>query len=614
MKASGPRTVTDPYGLGEMSQQDQEKLLLLLTDWVNYPVHFICDGLGATPDPWQCDVIDTVWEQENVAVRACHGVGKTAVMAWAAESFLVLRPYSEVITTAPTYVKQVKDVMWKEMYRWWREGEVKAPWLTSAWSFTTTRLQHRKIKDWFALGVSSTPSVNMEGFHAPHILVEIDEAKGVLKPAWDAVHGMRMTQKAHFLVGSTPGGPLGEFFKVFTKYRQTWKHLFVIHPLALKEKLKRPEARGVYPANSKRAGQEAVGKFSHGGTYYSHRVTPERVEERRLEWGADSPVFIARVIGDFPSLEGDVLIQYGHIALAEDREKGVDGPCWVGCDVARYGADRTVAFVAQGGTIVHGESIARSAAQSTAPEVQEFGVGDDAKRPEYRSEVATANMLYRLVVDYGAQGAIIDDTGLGGGVTDILRDMGIRTIPISFGVPPTDVPRTPELKKMKQARNQPVSVFKNLKMQMAWALRSAFESNTIALAALSEEVRDPLVAQLSLVKTKMNEVGQLCLVDPDEGEDDDDWSNLLGSEERHKSPDHFHALLLAWWMAGTAAPFLMPQSKAILPGNVRLAGRVRRMSPAQQAVKSNVPNPVAATMKGHVAGPGRYLGGLYRTR
>lgn len=598
----------DPYGLGQMSPEDVEKLTFLLRDWSYNPVHFVCSALRGTPDPWQCDVLDAVWEFDNVAVRACHGVGKTATVAWLLLSFLMVHPLAKIPVTAPTFNKQVKDIIWAEVHRWWREAQEASPWLTAQWNILGTTLRHNQYKEeWFSVGIASNQPINAEGYHAPYLLAIFDEAKGIKKPTWDAMHGMRTTQVGKLFACSTPGGPQGEFFKVFTRYRQTWKSLFVIHPEALREKLNRPEAKGINP----KTGAETKGKFAKGGTYYSKRVRKEWVEERIKEWGADSPVTIARVIGDFPSLEGDMLIPYGLISDAVDREEGIDGPTWVGVDVARYGADRTVALVAKGGTFIHGESIARSPAESTAPEVEEFGVGPDKKRPLYRSELVAAQMVYRLVVDFAASGAIVDDTGLGGAVVTLLQNMGIKVVPANFGVPPTDRPRTPELVKLKKLRNQPESIFMNLKMQMAWALRSGFEGGEVSMAALPEAIRDPLIAQLSMVKTMINDQGRMKLVDPDETEAEDDWSNLLGSEERHKSPDHFHAMLLAWWMAGSAGSIVMPQAKGILPDQIRLIGRAKRMAPADV---NRLPNPVAATMKGQIAGPGRFLGGLYKPR
>src|SRR5262249_62068990 len=105
-----------------------------------------------------------------------------------------------------------------------------------------------------------------------------------------------------------------------------------------------------------------------GGTYYSARIRAEWVRERELEWGDDSPVYIARVIGDFPDVADDVLIPYSHLSEAEDREAGAPGEKWVACDVARYGRDRTGILVGEGGTPLPGGGVGRHGDGVTAGE------------------------------------------------------------------------------------------------------------------------------------------------------------------------------------------------------------------------------------------------------
>src|SRR5712691_1342825 len=302
-----------------------EQLSRRVDRWRTEPVRFVMEALGAEPEPWQCDVLDALQEHDNVAVRACHGVGKTACEAWAILHFLLTHPYAKVPTTAPT-LRQVREVLWGEVHRWWRAATPRLPWLTQQFDLQRTRLAYTDhAAEWFAVGVASSEALNIEGFHAEDLLIVFDEAKGIPRPTWEAVHGMRTTRNAKMLVASTPGGPAGEFHKVFTAYRQTWQSLFVIHPEALRERLGRP----------------ATAYHSSRGTYYSSRVRPEWVRERELEWGLDSPVYIARAVGDFPDVADDVLVPYSWLSEAEDRETGGEGETWVACDVARYGRDRT---------------------------------------------------------------------------------------------------------------------------------------------------------------------------------------------------------------------------------------------------------------------------------
>ena len=155
-----------------------------MTFW-DHPVHFIQNILGAEPEPYQADVLDALAESPRVAVRSGHGVGKTAVAAWAVTWFLVTRPLSKVPTTAPTFEKQVRDILWAEIHRWVRESV-----LARELSLSQTRMAVKGFEEeWFAVGMSAERPENLEGFHAPHLLYVVDEAKGVSDSIFDGIQG-----------------------------------------------------------------------------------------------------------------------------------------------------------------------------------------------------------------------------------------------------------------------------------------------------------------------------------------------------------------------------------------------------------------------------------------
>jgi phage terminase large subunit len=533
---------------------DDRLFATALAHWASHPVEFVMQVLGAAPDPWQCDFLDAVMTEENVALRSCHGVGKTTALAWLILWFTMTRAFPKVPTTAPTFNKQVRDILWAEVHKWWRIAHETSPWLANEFELSATRLKHRQHGDeWFAVGIASSQPLNIEGYHSAHLLAVFDEAKAIPKLTWEAVHGMRTTQEAKLVCASTPGGPLGEFYKVFTQYRQTWKTLFVVHPAPLRPQLNRREAP----------------PYSKGGTYYSERVRPEWITERAAEWGKDSPVYVARVVGDFPSVEGDVLIPYGWLAEAMDREEGVHGPRIVACDVARFGRDRTVVLAAHGGTLLHGETIARVPAESTAPEVETVGIGDNPKQPRYRAVDVTADVCSRVRLTYEADLIVIDETGIGGGVVDILRRRGEPVLGINFGAAPTDRPKDAEEAKSRQRRHLLDSKYANLKAQMGMTLRNGFEVGALGLANLTPEITDALVAQASMVRTEMDARGRIRIVDPD---DEDELAAAAGSLEGRKSPDHFHALLLLWWAASGMAG-VKPKAGAVSPATARIGER-----------------------------------------
>src|SRR5690349_18197030 len=88
----------DGSGLVTLPSIDDDPFTQRLLDWVDHPVHFVCEALYEQPDPWQCDVLDAIAVEDNVALRACHGVGKTKVEGWAVCWFLATRAMSQIVT------------------------------------------------------------------------------------------------------------------------------------------------------------------------------------------------------------------------------------------------------------------------------------------------------------------------------------------------------------------------------------------------------------------------------------------------------------------------------------------------------------------------------------
>ena len=76
--------------------------------------------------------------------------------------------------------------------------------------------------------------------------------------------------------------------------------------------------------------------------------TAERIEERAIEWGRNSPTFKARVLGEFPDGSDNMLIRLSWVEQAMRREypSEIDrNSLCMGVDVARDGDDRIVFLV-----------------------------------------------------------------------------------------------------------------------------------------------------------------------------------------------------------------------------------------------------------------------------
>ena len=144
-------------------------------------------------------------------------------------------------------------------------------------------------------------------------------------------------------------------------------------------------------------------------------VTAEQIEERRREWGEESALYIASVLGRFPDNLEDAIVPRSLLMEAVERQLEPEGEATLACDVARFGADKTVVYRRQG-------NVCRLAWKSQGRDTQQV-----------------AGHLKMMAEDDPEVGQIIvDDTGVGGGVTDRLNEEGVaggrvRIVPFNGG-------------------------------------------------------------------------------------------------------------------------------------------------------------------------------------
>ena len=85
------------------------------------PVYFVEDVIRARPDEKQRDILKSLRDYPMTSVRSGHGIGKSAVEAWAIIWFLLTRPFPKIPCTAPTK-HQLYDVLWAEVSKWLRNN------------------------------------------------------------------------------------------------------------------------------------------------------------------------------------------------------------------------------------------------------------------------------------------------------------------------------------------------------------------------------------------------------------------------------------------------------------------------------------------------------------
>lgn len=113
------------------------------------------------------------------------------------------------------------------------------------------------------------------------------------------------------------------------------------------------------------------------------------------------------------------IISRDNILLAMDRQISDDGAVEVGVDVARMGNDRSVFWKRKGLKTVGTESHTKLRLTDLATKLEAF-VGNN-----------TGTLIK------------VDDTGVGGGLTDIMIERGYNVMPINFGGEPVDKDKYP---------------------------------------------------------------------------------------------------------------------------------------------------------------------------
>jgi hypothetical protein len=133
--------------------------------------------------------------------------------------------------------------------------------------------------DWYAVGLSTKVPDKFQGYHG-NVLVVVDEASGVNDPAiWAAITGNLTSAKNDRLLAiGNPLDPDSVFAQKFKiPQRKGWNNHITI---------------SAFDVPNVQLGKEVI----------PHLVSKEWVEQREYEWGVDSPLYQARVLGEFPKV------------------------------------------------------------------------------------------------------------------------------------------------------------------------------------------------------------------------------------------------------------------------------------------------------------------------
>ena len=399
----------------------REAEAMLMQAYADDPVFFVEHGLGHKTWSKQREILGSVRKYEKTAARACHSVSKTYAAAELAVWFLNCIPNSKVITTAPTF-PQIKMLLWSEINTIYARSRIR---LEGECLMTEIKTAE---KDHYAFGFSTDKPARAEGWHAPAILFIFDEAKGLPTWLWDSARGGMTGGFCRWLaISTTDGVQVGEpYHKIFNAEASDWNRIHISafdSPYVTGEKF-----RSIEIPDPQRPDIFRV-KWTEPAELTYQLASPKWIAECRKEWGEDSVLYQTKVLGEITDASADSIIKLSQVLAmvknAGDPAFKDEGQEEIGVDVARGGSDDTVMYRRKGLKVVEEKILVSKQLPEKAKLV-------------YISEEVEAfaghNKKIRIKVD---------DTGVGGGVTDTLQADGYTVVPINFGAEAKDPDKYP---------------------------------------------------------------------------------------------------------------------------------------------------------------------------
>ncbi|MDP4198318.1 MAG: hypothetical protein Q8922_04630 [Bacteroidota bacterium] len=403
------------------------------------PLEFSKD-LGVVPWSKITEILDAVGTgQRKTLVRSCNGAGKTTTLAAICNWYFSTHDNSIVLTTASSWT-QVRRNLWGEIRKQARHGTlygiedrkprdesgkfVKRDFDGNPFKITETCI---KLSDkHFMLGIAPDTPENAQGFHAEHVLIAIDEATGVSREIIDALMGNLTGVDAQIVLICNPINM--QSFPFEAEQSGDWKVITISafeHPNVdegreiikgavtrkwIEDRLKAwsYEVEAPVANNVLRITNEARDSIRHSSFAIDNSVYVHWLNK----WFRKTPIIAARILGEWADTESEGFIS---MELIQRAAMGAIGPISpaaaslkvMGVDVARSGSDSTVFAYFDGPKQLPFETF------------------------QYQDTMQTANKLKQRYEE-GWTIIAVDDTGIGGGVTDRLREMNVPVLAVNF--------------------------------------------------------------------------------------------------------------------------------------------------------------------------------------
>ena len=346
----------------------------------------------AGPRDWQADVLADIgtrlargYEPGQAmmpvlkAVSSGHGIGKSAVLSWLIWWSLSTMVDARTLITANTKA-QLETRTWPEVVKWAGLAINRDMFRVLGHTIHSVVPGHERNWRCDAVTWSITNLVAFQGLHnvGRRLVLLFDEASGIADKVWETSEGSLTDANTEivWLALGNPTEPTGRFAECFGREKHRWY-----------------------------------------GRQIDARTVPGTNKALFAEWlslyGEDHDFFRVRVRGMFPRSGSMQFIpsELVHDACSREVAAILTDPLVIGVDVARYGGDQSVIWARKG----------RDA--RTIPPIRMRGV----------DTMQLAGRVADCAREWNANAVFVDGGGVGGGVVDRLRQLGVDVVEVQFG-------------------------------------------------------------------------------------------------------------------------------------------------------------------------------------
>jgi len=284
------------------------------------PDGFIREVLDEHPWSKQVEILESVRDYQRTIVPASFGVGKSFIAARTVAWFVSTRPHPLVLTSAPSF-NQVKNILWRELGRAHREGNLMGKCNMTDWVTADGEVVAfgRKPADHDA-------DATFQGIHSLNFLIVLDEAGGIPAGLWDGAKKLMTNKNSRLLAIGNPD----EEGSIFHQNTEDDRYNTITI-----------SAYDTPAFTGEQVPQNVLDEL----------VTKEWVEDVKIDFGEDSATFSRRVLAKFVKDAKDGVVLRSHALACQRHDLPAVGSVTCGLDVGA-GGDHTVLIFRQGPKVI----------------------------------------------------------------------------------------------------------------------------------------------------------------------------------------------------------------------------------------------------------------------